>query len=351
VKTDRKTEDKRKGVSPEEARALMFRALTALPFKFDFFQALRRLECAHPEKPRVGASIKAAEDPIRLGQEPSMVFAPSTLASFTLRAALPPLLKVRFLGLFGPNGPLPLHLTEYAFDRSRNSGDKTFERFADLFHHRVLSQFYRAWATAQPAVSYDRPNQDRFGEFVASLFGLGMPTLRGRDAFPDSAKLHFAGQLACQTRHPEGLSAIVGGFFLVPVRIVEFIGQWVRLPPDAICRLGESPGTGTLGQTAICGSRIWESQHKFRLVIGPMGFDDFNRLLPGGSSLVRLVALVRNYVGDELEWDVNLILKKEEVPDTSLGFQGRLGWTTWMKSRPLPKDADDLFLTPLEHVA
>ncbi|MCU0725876.1 MAG: type VI secretion system baseplate subunit TssG [Planctomycetes bacterium] len=342
---------KKTNMSPEEVRALLHRALSALPYRFDFFQALRRLECAQTEKPRIGASIKAADDPVRLGQEPSMAFAPSTLASFTLRGPLPPLLKVYFLGLFGPNGPLPLHLTEYAHDRSRNAGDRTFERFADMFHHRLLSQFYRSWAVAQPAVSYDRPQQDRFGEFVASLFGLGMPSLRNRDAFPDAAKLHFAGRLVCQTRHPEGLAAILREFFRVPVRIVEFIGQWIRLPPDAICRLGESPATGTIGQTAIVGSRIWESHHKFRIVIGPMGFADFIRLLPGGSSIVRLVALVRNYVGDELEWDVNLILEKEEVPDTSLGFQGRLGWTTWIKSKPLPKDADDLYLTPLEHVA
>jgi type VI secretion system protein ImpH len=211
--------------------------------------------------------------------------------------------------------------------------------------------FYRAWASAQPTVCHDRPGEDRFADFVGSLFGIGMPNLRNRDAFPDHAKLHFAGRLVCQTRHPEGLLAIVSGFFRIPASITEFIGQWVRLPYEARCRLGETPDTGTLGQTTIVGSRIWECQHKFRIVLGPMSFLDYERLLPGGASLPRLIALVRNYSGDELTWDVHMILKKEEVPEISLGILGRLGWTTWLKSRPFTRDAGDLYLSPLEHVA
>ena len=139
-------------------------------------------------------------------------------------------LQVHFFGLFGPDGPLPLHLTEYARDRRRNHGDPAFQRFVDLFHHRALSLFYRAWADVRPTVSFDRPEQDRFGYYVGALIGLSTPGLRDRDAMPDLTKLHFAGLLAGQTRHAEGLAQILSAFFSMPVHVEGFCGAWLPLP-------------------------------------------------------------------------------------------------------------------------
>ncbi len=327
-------------------------ALQREPYRFDYFQAVRQLECAHPDKPRIGRSQRPMDDPVRLGQAPSLAFAASALASYEPgKNGRPPRLSGYFFGLFGPNGPLPIHLTEYAYDRGRNAHDPTFARFLDVFHHRMLALFYRAWANARPAVSFDRPDADWFGVYLASLFGLGMETLRDRDALPDVAKLHFAGRLACQTRNPDGLQAMMAQYFGLPVRIEEFVGAWMDLPDDGQCRLGLSPETGALGLTAIAGARVWGCQQKFRVVLGAVDLAEYRRLLPGGDSLRRLVALVRNYIGDELGWDLNLILKREEVPQLKLGESGRLGWTTWLGERQAESDADDLVLDPLSRAA
>jgi len=228
---------------------------------------------------------------------------------------------VHFLGLLGPNGPLPLHLTEYARDRERNAGDPTLVRFLDVFHHRILSLFYRAWADGQPTVSFDRPAQDRFAVYLGSLFGLGMPSLRERDEFPDRAKLYFAGRLAAQPRNAEGLAAIVGEFFGLPVAIEEFVGEWLTLPEEARWRLGRS---ARLAQTTVAGARTWQRQSKFRIVFGPLGEDDLQSLLPGGRRLRRLLALVRNYVGDSLSWDVRLQLKPGVSKPFCIGGASRI---------------------------
>jgi type VI secretion system protein ImpH len=327
---------------------ILLRDLEEKPYEFGFFQAVRRIENLHRDKPRIGTSSHAAEDPVRLGQEPSTAFAPAALASFVPASnGRPPRLAGYFFGLLGPNGPLPLHLTEYARERWRNAGDATFARFLDLFHHRLLSLFYRAWAINQPAVSFDRPEDDLFANYVGSLFGLGMPTLRNRDAFPDLARLHYAGLFTNQTRHRAGLCAILKGFFRVPVAIQEFIPGWLHLGVDMRWRLGRSRDSGTLGRSATIGARVWSCHHKFRIAFGPLGLDQYLRLLPGGDSLRRLVALVRSYVGDELDWDVNLILKREEIPPLELGRQGLLGWTTWLNAPPRSRDAADLRLRPL----
>ena len=330
------------------SHAVALGALQREPYNFDFYQALRRLECVYREKPRLGESARAAEDPVRLGQRPDLAFAPSSLASFEAGGdGRLPRLSVLFFGLFGPNGPLPLHLTEYARDRMRNAEDPTFARFADLFHHRMLSLFYRAWANAQPTVNFDRPDSDRFAVYVGSLFGMAMPSLRGRDAVSDLTKLHYAGPLACQARHAAGLQGVLADFFKIPVEIEEFVGQWVDLPEDGRWRLAESPETGTLGRSATVGARIWECQQKFRIAFGPIGLADYLRLLPGSDSLKRLVALVGNYIGHELTWDVNLILRKQEVPPLVLGGTAQLGWTTWLANRPFERHVDDLLLDPL----
>ena len=133
-------------------------------------QALRRLETLFVDAPRLGRSLRPAEDPVRLTQEPSLAFAAATLAGFQLpKNGIPPRLSIAFGGLLGPQGPLPLHFTEYARDRIINSRDTTLTRFLDIFHHRMLSLVYRAWADAQPTVQFDRPNSDRFRAALATL--------------------------------------------------------------------------------------------------------------------------------------------------------------------------------------
>jgi type VI secretion system protein ImpH len=322
-------------------------ALARQPYAFGFQAVLRQLECLEPGRPRIGEARRPGEEALRLGQAPSLAFAPSTLASLeTPAGGKPPWLRVFFFGLFGPNGPLPLHLTEYAYTRILAHGDRTFSRFADIFHHRLISLFYRIWADAAPTVQLDRPQRDRFSQYVGSTFGLGMGSLRNRDLLPDQAKLHYAGHLAGRTAHAEGLRSLIAGIFGLPVAIEQFVGHWLVLPEDARWRLGESPETGALGLSIMLGARIWERQTKIRIVLGPLCLEDLRRLLPGGEGLRLLTAVIRNYVRDPILWDVNLILRKEEVPALRLGGDCQLGWTTWLTDPQRRKDAGDLRLTP-----
>jgi type VI secretion system protein ImpH len=306
---------------------------------------MRRLEALYRDRPRLGHSARPAEDPWRLAQEPTAIFAPATLAAFEPAAEQRPArLLVHFFGLFGPDGPLPLHLTDFARDRRRNARDPSFQRFADIFHHRALSLFYRAWADVRPTVSFDRPDEDRFAIWLGALIGLGMDSLRDRDAMPHLTKLHFAGRFANQTRHAEGLGALLTAFFTMPVRVESFVGAWLTLPEPDRSRLGEAQRTGTLGGSLILGREVWSRQHKFRLIFGPLSLAEYLRLLPGGLSFHRLLPIVRNYAGDTLLWDVTLVLRREDVPKTVLGRQGRLGWTTWLLPRHRLDDAADLTL-------
>jgi type VI secretion system protein ImpH len=316
--------------------------LTAMqdqPWEYDFFQALRRIECESPELPRLGHSLRLSDDPLRLGQQPDCAFAPSTLASMTpAEDDKPARLEQFFFGLGGPNGPLPLHITEYVRDRQRNNADTTSKRFLDVFHHRLLSLFYRAWAEARPTVSHDRPDDDYWSARLAALSGRGMPSLLQHGVIPDTAKLHYSGHLAAQTRYPDGLRAILGHYFGLPVEIEEYVGQWLELPERS--RVGRV--AHQLGVDFCLGSHVWDRQHKFRIRIGPLKLDDYMGLLPDGEPFKELVAWVAEYVGHELDWDLNLVLLQPEVPKFQLNGRQRLGFNTWL-GQPAT-DAGDLIL-------
>jgi type VI secretion system protein ImpH len=301
------------------------------------------LECAHPRRPRIGYSRLPTQDPVRFCQEPAFAFAAATIHSLTAHklSDLPPRMAVQFFGLLGSQGPMPLHFTRLVRER-RSKGDKGLLRFCDLFHHRMTSLFYRAWAAHQRVVAFDRPRDDPFVGYVGSLFGIGTSQCRNRDEIPDVAKLHFAGRLACPTRHAEGLAAILSAYFTVPVEIEQFVGQWIDIPHENRLRLGETPETGMLGRTAILGARTWDVQQRFRVRMGPMKFDTYERLFPVLVGAKRLRAWVRQYAGLEVTWDAQLVLKATEVPQVQLGRVGHLGWSTWLLTKKSPRHRGDL---------
>src|SRR5215469_7011720 len=216
--------------------------ITSSPHAFNFYRVIRLLEAEFRHQPRVGNSARLEEDFLRFCQIPSLSFAPSTIegAEQTEKAIR---LFVNFLGMFGPNGPLPQQLTDFARDRLRNAHDPTLVRFMDIFHHRMLSFFYRAWACNEKSVDFDRADDARYADYFGSLFGIGTPAFQDRDSVPDWTKIHFSGRLSAQTRNAEGLEAILADFFRIPTEIREFAGYWMKIPHENCCRLGESPET------------------------------------------------------------------------------------------------------------
>ena len=328
-----------------ESRQELLRQLADEPHKFGFFQAVRLLENAHPGLPRVGTSLRLRDDPIRFAQAPSLSFAPAALARFTpAQGDTPPTLHQRFFGLFGANGPLPLHLTEYARERARRMpSDRALVRFLDMFHHRLLSLLYRAWAEAQPAVSLDRPDNDPFSRWVGSVAGYGQTTLSGRDSVPDGAQAGGGGHPrthGSRRRRPRAHPQR----FLPRARAGAPVASphWMRLPEEARSRLGSRDAPVALGQSAVIGAKVWDCQTRFRVEIGPVTLAQYERFLPGGESLRRLHDWVLSYVGHELSCEMHLVLKKAEVPAVTLGRTGAWGWTSWLGRRPTDASACDL---------
>ena len=333
------------GRRPGPADLTHYAQLSRDPRSHHIFLALRILEAHHADRPRLGLSRRPAQDAVRLGQDPHMGFARTTISAFgpDRRSGRTRLANLAF-GLFGPQGPLPLHLTEHAHRRTTRHRDTAFVAFADMLTHRLMSLFYRAWTTGQPAPSFDRPDADPLARKVAALSGRDGAAMARRDAMPDLAKLHFVGHLSAGPKSAEALVAMLSAFFSAPVRLQQFVGSWLDLEPDDRWQLGSPSG---LGRSTSIGTRVRSRSAKFRIRIGPVGLAEYRRLLPGNGSLERLEAIVRNHVGDSLDWDVNLVLRADEVPRSALGGTTALGHTSWIGTRRADsRDADDLRLAP-----
>jgi type VI secretion system protein ImpH len=320
-------------VASSGASAIPSRLAEEAP-RYDYFQSLRLLECAYQQWPRLGQAPHPQDEFVRLAHRPSLAFTPSSTASFEPGSTEKPCRLVSHcLGLTGPNGPLPLHLTEYTLERDQHHGDSTFRGFLDLFHHRMLSLFYRAWADAQPTVQYDRPDADRYHVYIGSLIGTGLESTQHRDALDDSWKLHFSGRLVSQPRNADGLEAILHSVLGVPAEVVPFAGRWLSIPQECQLRLGQSPAVGRLGESATLGSRVWDRQSHCEIVLGPLRWNTFSELLPNGKLERLLLATLRQYLCDELACDVVLELEGGEVPPLQLGARAQLGRSSWLPDR------------------
>ena len=334
-------------VAVATAAASFIDRLAAAPHRYDLFQTLRRIEGAHPQQPRLGDAPRPVDEPIRFAQEASLTFAPAALARIERTPGAPPRLVQRIFGLLGPNGPLPTHLTEYVRERLLHHADPTLQRFLDMLVHRFGLLFYRAWARAQPVVGLDRAEDNRAARHIGAIAGLGEPGTRERDAVRDGPKLFFVGRLARSVRDADGLRAWLSAHFEVPVRIEQFAGHWMALDRAERSRLTRH-GQPALGAGAVLGAQVWDVQHKFRIVVGPLDWAGYCALLPDRPALNELRAMVRQYVGFEFDWDLQLVLRAGEAPAWRLaaphavGRVGCLGRTAWLGRVKAGRDHADL---------
>jgi type VI secretion system protein ImpH len=302
--------------------------MKAEPWRFDFFHVLRQLERANPRSPRIGESSARREEYVELGQDPYLEFPASNLAGVTARDDRLRII-VKFLGLLGPQGALPLATTEESLSWLITRDD-AFPRFLDLFNNRFLQLFFRAWADSRPIAQHDRPSEDRFIAYLGSFIGLGTDPYADLDSIPDMAKLEYAGLIAPKAKCASRLARFLRGLFDTKVEIDEFVGSWLTFDPDDRTSIGRKHAG--LGRDLLLGSSVFSVEDKIRIRLYVKDFAQYERFLPAeeGDLSKPLADAVFSYIGDELDWDVELAIPSGEVAPVKLGIGGRLGWTSWV---------------------
>jgi type VI secretion system protein ImpH len=346
------------------------------PYRFDFFQAVRLLARIAPDRAPVGQDGPYSSEVVRFAQHLTLAFPASAIheleRQYRPRGAKPshappadagadgkpPRMITSFIGLVGPLGALPTVYTEELVGPAARHRGAAVD-FLDLFHHRLASFFYRAWEKYNLPALWEKGatagaglelGNDEFTTHLFDLLGLGLPPLRNRQAFPDASLLYHVGIFAQQHRSAVMLERFLRDYFGHPVTVKSFSGQWLRLEPEQRSRMGRQGSFNALGRDVVAGRRVWDVQSKFRVRIGPLTFKQFRELIPGGGACDRLMHLIRFYVRAELDFDVQLILKAEEVPWCRAGRDpagaARLGGYAWLKCREFDSDAEQAVFRP-----
>jgi type VI secretion system protein ImpH len=322
--------------------------LRAHPWAFEFFQAVRLLQRLDGTRQPVGRFASPEREAVRFHVHNTLSFPASQIDALDWPEGGQPQLSVNFMGLTGPLGVLPYCYTELILERSR-AKDETLRAFFDIFNHRILSLFYQAWEKYRFALAYERGEFDRFTHHLMDLIGLGTEGLRGRQKVLDESLLYYAGLLAQQPRSAIALEEFLSDYFDVPVEVEQFAGAWYHLDPDTQCEFQNGDSySEQLGFGAVVGDEIWDQKSRVRIKVGPLTLAQYLDFLPEGSAYEPLRALTRFFSSDEFEFELQLILKQDEVPRCQMGGEGetapRLGWVTWARSGPLGHDASDTIL-------
>lgn len=315
-------------------------------YGFSFYKAVNLLETLYPDRKPLGQTLEPGSEVVRFSVKPGFTFPASDISNLTLGGDDRPVnMEVTFMGLIGPSGVLPHWYNELALARNRKK-DFSLTAFFDIFHHRFISLFYLAWKKYRFPENYVSGAEDRRSHYALSLLGLGTPGLAGRIGLPKESMIFYSGLLSQTVPSALAIESAVEYFAGTRAKVHQFIERALQLDPEDQTRLGAV--NSRLGEDAVCGSWIWESQTKFRIDLGPMGYDSFLRFLPTGDMLPPIFSFVRYMVGVEYEFDIRLFLKRREVPPCILGmdteFAPRLGWSTWVKSSDVTH-AEDPYIT------
>lgn len=315
-------------------------------YRFEFFQAVRLLERLYPTRKPVGRYESPKDEVVRFRSHVALSFASQVydvVAPAAVAADAPPspsTMWVSFMGLAGEQGALPRHYTELLSDPTRKRQTAAFREFLDLFNHRLISLFYRAWEKYRFPIAYERRDEDTFSQYLYCLIGMGTGGLQRRLGIADEILLYYAGHLAKRPRAAIALEGLLQDYFGVAVAVEQFTGEWFLMNVDALTSLGAGGANNQLGVNASLWERIWDPPARFRVKLGPLTYQQFQDFLPTSDAYHHLVQLTRFFVGEEFSFEVQPILRADEVPWCALGVNqsARLGWAMWLKTEPFVED-------------
>jgi type VI secretion system protein ImpH len=311
-------------------------------YRFSFFQAVHLLETFSQDSQALGSGLEPGKEPVRFSVKPDLSFPATEITALEEGSeASPARMSVAFMGLIGPSGVLPYGYTDLAIERERQK-DSAMTAFFDIFHHRILTLFYLAWKKQRFPENYAPGGKDRLTGHLLSLCGLGTPGLSGSIGLPPESLAFYTGLLAMPAPSAVSIEAAVSYLSGVRAQVDQFVERIIPLSPEDHTRIGTA--NAQLGEDALCGSYVWDCETKFRVDLGPMGYDDFTRFLPGGVMLGPIFSLVRYRVGIEYEFDLKIILSRDEVPPCMIGGDSRLGMTSWLL-KPGTEPGEDVFIT------
>ncbi len=298
--------------------------------RYNFFQLVDLIHRHHGDDLERGTDQQPSQERIRFSASAGLGFPGSDVVSALSpeHEHAPYQMEVSFLGLHGSQSPLPgYYLEDLAWESGQQTGIR--RHFLDFFNHRLLTLFHRSWRKYRYYVRFQAGASDGFSELVFALVGLGDRQLRGETPINWSKMLAYAGLMAGRSRSPEVVSGIVAHCFdLERVEIEQWVLRKVDIPGDQQTRLGGS--NAVLGESTLIGSSIRDRSGKFVIRLWNLSKERFADFLPNGRDHQRLIKLVEFATRDQLAYDLELMMRPQDVRPLQLGQGVRLGWNSFV---------------------
>ncbi len=312
-------------------------------YRFNFFKAVHLLETLAGGK-MLGCGLSCQDDPVRFRVLPGFSFPASDITAINNATAKGrPEVVVNFMGLVGPKGVLPDWYNAHALERA-NHKDHAFTDFLDIFHHRLISLFYRAWKKYRLAENFRADGDDRLSRCLADLVGLDTGLRNSDPFFFQSTRrrlIFFAGLVARGVPTAAAIEAVVSHAVGATARVEQFVPRMLQVHEHDRTCLGKK--NSTLLGDALCGGRIRDTSSFFIVRLGPLSWDKYLAFQPKSRNLALVQRLIAWLAGLEYEFEIHLILKGSQIPGLCLG--GRLGApvlgrTVLLRKKEIPYQRD-----------
>jgi type VI secretion system protein ImpH len=306
--------------------------------RFGFFQAVQLLHRLMPGKVAVGELGPPAAEPVHFLHDPRLIFHAREIASVHMRAledgGVRAEMTTTFLGLFGASSPLGTVFAEEVL-RAEAEDETSLRAFYDLLDHRLISLYYRSLKKHRFSAAFSAGSSDAFTGRMMTFVGVDVRGVAPSRGLPPFELLAMAPLLAMRSRSARTMKLIVERILPgLSVEIEQFVLRRVRIREDDRCVLGRS--NNVLSANLAIGSSVADRTSRFRVVIGPVDYETYSSLMPGGDRHEVLRHVILQFAPAHLEPELEVVLTTEHLPRFQLGRErgGRLGATTRLPTPP-----------------
>ncbi len=322
--------------------------------RMNFIRFCELLELAAPDAPPLGTTDTPATDSIRFRSRAQLGFPGREIDAVRYDAdnpAAPPSVMTTFLGLYGVDARMPAYFVDGV--AQNRDGAERLSAFLDLFHHRIITQYYRVARKYRYPIGFRRDGTDPVSRYLLSFAGFGFSTskriatsvprlsaptdehesLTARQQLSEVADkrrlLSMLGLAMQKTRTAEGLAGVLR--HAVPdasITVEEFYPVWREI---------NDPEPAALGEQCLLGRGFYDRGNTVKVVITPASRGTVLALVPGQRAHREIMALLRFYLGYESEADLEMHVRADLMPRPMLQpRQANLGFTAQLEAPARP---------------
>jgi len=286
--------------------------------RLDFFAAVHLLHRLKQGAAPSGTLGPYRDEPVRFRHSATLQFHSGDIEGIKLENGHV-VLTSTFLGLYGAASPLAIHFSEDVI-AAENADQTSLREFYDLFHHRLLGLFYRAWKKYRLHSVFRMGGEDEASKRLVCFVGVDGHGGQAETGLSRLELLELAPLLAMRARPPRvlvlALKRLLPG---IRVGIEPFVQRRARIEIDDRFTLGRK--SNVLGRDATLGAHVLDRSARFRVIFGPVSYDVCETLMPGGARYPILRRVIEQFTRGTLEAEVDVLLSQDSELGYCLGRQ------------------------------